>query len=99
MHSDTYIPRRLDDQWKIGFWDADVAAPPLFACMAGYVSGSTMVWVVSIAVALVISRWLTRVKADKHPSFALHWLYWWMPANPVSALRCTPPSHLLRMVG
>ena len=29
MHADTYIPRRLDDQWKIGFWDVDVAAPAL----------------------------------------------------------------------
>jgi leucyl aminopeptidase len=27
MIADTYIPRRLDDQWKIGFWDVDVAAP------------------------------------------------------------------------
>lgn len=27
MHADTYIPRRLDDQWKVGFWDLDVAAP------------------------------------------------------------------------
>ena len=26
MQADTYIPRRLDDQWKIGFWDVDVAA-------------------------------------------------------------------------
>ncbi len=30
MQSSTYIPRRLDDAWKIGFWDADVAAPVLF---------------------------------------------------------------------
>jgi hypothetical protein len=30
MQADTYIPRRLDDQWKIGFWDVDVAAPILF---------------------------------------------------------------------
>ena len=20
MHAETYIPRRLDDQWKVGFW-------------------------------------------------------------------------------
>ena len=31
MQSDTYIPRRLDDQWKLGFWDADVAFPFVFA--------------------------------------------------------------------
>jgi hypothetical protein len=27
MQAETYIPRRLDDQWKIGFWDVDVAIP------------------------------------------------------------------------
>jgi conjugal transfer pilus assembly protein TraL len=32
MQADTYIPRRLDDQWKIGFWDIDVAAPILLTC-------------------------------------------------------------------
>jgi len=34
MQADTYIPRRLDDPWKIGFWDIDVAAPVilLFLC-------------------------------------------------------------------
>ena len=40
MQSDTYIPRRLDDQWKIGFWDADVAAPVLFFFFVGYASGT-----------------------------------------------------------
>ena len=34
MQSDTYIPRRLDDQWKLGFWDADVAFP--FVAGAGF---------------------------------------------------------------
>lgn len=99
MHSDTYIPRRLDDQWKIGFWDADVAAPPLFACVVGYAANSVLAWSASVGIALVISRWLIRIKADKHPSFALHWLYWWMPTNPLSSLSCMPPSHLLRLVG
>ena len=23
MEAKTYIPRRLDDQWKIGLWDVD----------------------------------------------------------------------------
>ena len=99
MRTDTYIPRRLDDAWKIGFWDVDVAAPVLFFFMAGYVSGSKPAFAVCIAVGLGLSRWLSRIKADRHPAFALHWLYWNLPSNPVSALRTTPPSHLRRMVG
>ena len=42
MQADTYIPRRLDDQWKIGFWDVDVAAPILFMFFVGYLSGSKL---------------------------------------------------------
>ena len=42
MGTDTYIPRRLDDQWKIGFWDVDVAAPVLFMFFVGYLSGTKM---------------------------------------------------------
>ena len=41
MQTDTYIPRRLDDQWKIGFWDIDVAAPFCFSIFVGYVSSNT----------------------------------------------------------
>ena len=79
MHADTYIPRRLDDQWKIGFWDVDVAAHLLFG--------------------LFTSRWIARIKADKHPAFAIHWLYWHLPTSPITAMRATPPSHIRRMVG
>ena len=86
MQADTYIPRRLDDQWKIGFWDVDVAAPILFMFFVGYLSGSRL----SFAVCM---------KADKHPAFAIHWLYWHLPASPLTTMRATPPSHIRRMVG
>jgi conjugal transfer pilus assembly protein TraL len=42
MRANTYIPRRLDDPWKIGFWDLDVAAPFLFGLFLGYLSGSKL---------------------------------------------------------
>jgi conjugal transfer pilus assembly protein TraL len=99
MQADTYIPRRLDDQWKIGFWDADIAAPVLFFFFVGYLSGSKMAFAVSMAVGIFVSRWLSRSKADKHAAFALHWLYWHLPTSPVSAMGATPPSHIRRMIG
>jgi hypothetical protein len=49
MHADTYIPRRLDDQWKIGFWDVDVAAPLLFGLFMGYMSGSKFSFALCLA--------------------------------------------------
>lgn len=99
MQADTYIPRRLDDQWKIGFWDADVAMPILFCFFVGYLSGSKLGFVVAMAVGIFLSRWISRIKADKHPAFAVHWLYWHLPTSPISSLRRTPPSHIRRMIG
>ena len=73
MQADTYIPRRLDDQWKIGFWDVDVAAPILFMFFVGYLSGSKLSFAVCMAMGIFVSRWISRLKADKHPAFAIHW--------------------------
>jgi len=99
MQVDTYVPRRLDDQWKIGFWDVDVAAPVLFAFFVGYFSGRKLSFAVCMAVGIALSRAIARLKAERHPAFALHWLYWYMPSNPATALQATPPSRIGRMVG
>jgi len=99
MQADTYIPRRLDDQWKIGFWDVDVAAPLLFFFFIGYLSGNKLAFVVCMAVGIFLSRWVARVKADRHPAFAVHWLYWHLPPSPLTTMRATPPSYIRRMVG
>lgn len=99
MQADTYIPRRLDDQWKIGIWDADVAAPVLFFAFMGYTSGSKYAFVICLAIGIYLSRWMGRIKSDKHPNFALHWLYWHLPTNPISSMRLTPPSSIRRMIG
>lgn len=99
MHTDTYIPRRLDDQWKIGFWDLDVAAPLVFGLFLGYVAGSKLSFALCVGAGAGASRWISRIKADKHPAFAMHWLYWHLPTSPLTAMAATPPSHLRRMVG
>jgi len=99
VQSDTYIPRRLDDQWKLGFWDVDIAAPVLLLGIVGWMSGSKLAMVVCIGVGLAIARWMNRIKADKHPAFAVHWIYWHLPTTPFTALRATPTSHMRRMVG
>ena len=99
MQTDTYIPRRLDDQWKVGFWDADVAFPFAFSFFVGYMSSTKLGFFLYVAAGLYLSRWVSRTKADKHPAFAMHWAYWALPSNPITAMRSTPPSHLRRMVG
>jgi conjugal transfer pilus assembly protein TraL len=52
-----------------------------------------------MAAGIFVSRWISRTKADKHPAFAIHWLYWHLPASPLTTMRATPPSHIRRMVG
>lgn len=99
MQADTYIPRRLDDQWKIGFWDVDVAAPVLFAFFVGYMAGTKWAFAICVAAGFYVSRWVSRTKADKHPALAMHWAYWALPVSPLSSMRATPPSHIRRMVG
>ena len=99
MISDSYIPRRLDDAWKIGLWDFDVALPVLVALFVGWLSGTKVGFALCFAAGLFVSRMLSRIKADKHPSYALHWAYWSLPTNPLTYLKATPPSDIRRMVG
>lgn len=99
MENDSYIPRRLDDQWKLGLWDVDVAAPFLFMLVAGYLAGSKWAFCFALALGLWVSRAMARLKADKHRAFALHCAYWHLPVTPLTSMRATPPSHLRRMVG
>lgn len=99
MEADTYIPRRLDDYWKIGFWDVDVALPFAFSLFLGWLSATRLGFVAATLVGFMVSRWIARTKADKHPAYAVHWAYWALPTNPLTAMRATPPSHIRRMVG
>ena len=50
------------------------------------------------AVGVLVSRWFSKKKADRHPAFAWHWAYWHLP-ELLSRLKATPPSCIRRMVG
>lgn len=98
-NSDTYIPRRLDDQWKLGLWDVDVALPVLFAIFLGFMAGSKFAAAISVAVGCWVARAMRRMKAERHPAIVLHFLYWYLPANPLISLKTLPPASVDRMVG
>jgi conjugal transfer pilus assembly protein TraL len=99
MQAKTYIPRRLDDQWKIGWWDIDVALPFLFCFFLGFMVNHGVKGMVGGAiVGALLSRLVSRIKADKHPAFAWHWTYWHLPEF-FTRMRATPPSHVRRMIG
>lgn len=96
---DTYIPGRLDDPWKIGLWDIDVAFPVLFFLYLGWIADSRIAFCIFLATGIFLSRKLSKLKADKHEAFALHWMHWMLPASPLTHLRETPPAHIQRMIG
>jgi len=99
MHANTYIPRRLDDPWKIGWWDIDVAIPFLFCCFLGFMANQGMKSMALGAIAGAnLSRRVSKLKTDKHPAFAWHWTYWHLP-ELFTRMKATPPSHVRRMVG
>ena len=53
---------------------------------------------VLLAVGLLLASAYGRAKAGKHPAFALHLLYWHLPAF-MTGLKRTPPSYLRELAG
>ena len=89
------IPRRLNDPPRMFWWDLDVALLVLAAAVAGMITGFFMS---GCAVGVLLASAYGRAKSGKHPAFALHLIYWYLPAA-VAGLKRTPPSHLREMVG
>lgn len=97
--NDTRILRRLDDPWKLGLWELDVAMPFTFCLVMGLLKGTALALFSSVAVGWFIASRITKVKAAKHPKFFRHLLYWMLP--PISGLspKSFPPSAQHEMVG
>jgi conjugal transfer pilus assembly protein TraL len=89
------IPRRLNDPPRMFWWDLDVALLVMAACLAGMMAGF---FLSGCAAGVVLAAAYSRTKSGKHPSYALHILYWHLPAG-VTGLKRTPPSYLREMMG
>ena len=89
------IPRRLNDPPRMFWWDLDVALLVMAAALAGMISGF---FLSGCALGVLLAAAYGRAKSGKHPAFALHVLYWTLPAA-VTGLTRTPPSHLREMHG
>lgn len=98
MEDQSYILRRLDDPWKIGLWELDVALPFSFCAFMGMMRGTAVGLVVGVALGFFISRTVSRIKAAKHPGFFKHILYWMLPPM-LSRIKSLPPSAQHEMVG
>jgi conjugal transfer pilus assembly protein TraL len=62
----------------------------------GVISGSMFLGMA----AGVFAAWqYGRLKAGKHPKFAVHALYWWLPSGVFVKPRVTPPSSQRYFLG
>jgi len=89
------IPRRLNDPPRVFWWDLDLALLVMAAALAGMIAGF---FLSGCAIGVLIAAAYGRAKSGKHPAFALHLLYWYMPAG-VTGLKRTPPSYHREMIG
>ena len=63
----------------------------LLGMIAGYfVSGAVLGCLAASAYGMA--------KSGKHPAYALHLIYWYLPEGVVK-LKRTPPSHLRELIG
>ena len=95
MDDDTYIPRLLNDQWKWLWFDADVALAAMTLWLLGILANH---FLIGLAAGFFAGWLLMKAKSDKHPAYALHLAYRYLPAE-LMPLKRTPPSHLREMVG
>jgi conjugal transfer pilus assembly protein TraL len=85
-----YIPKSLEAQERFLWWDFDQAILFLLVMGMGVVvrrhAGRH-------GFRALVAWQYGRLKTGKHPKFALHALYWWLPSWIVIRARATPPSH------
>jgi conjugal transfer pilus assembly protein TraL len=89
------IPRRLNDPPRMFWWDLDLSLLVLACMLAGMIAGF---FLSGCVIGIVVGTAYSRAKSGKHPAFALHLIYWYLPAA-ITALKSTPPSYLREMVG
>lgn len=91
-----YIPRRLDDQMKLLWWDFDVAVFTIIGLMAGIWVGGLFTFIF-LGLGILASWGFGRIKSGKHPGYTFHLYYWFLPSS--DTFRRAPPSYLRELIG
>jgi conjugal transfer pilus assembly protein TraL len=89
------IPRRLNDPPRMFWWDLDLALLVFSLTLLGMIAGYFMT---GAALGLLAAGVYSMAKSGKHPAYALHLIYWYLPERVVK-LKRTPPSHLRELIG
>jgi len=91
-----YIPKSLDAQERFLWWEMDQAIIAIMLLGMGVVSGSMLA---GMGLGALAAWQYGRLKAGKHPKFAVHALYWWLPNHLFVKLRATPQSDQRYFLG
>jgi conjugal transfer pilus assembly protein TraL len=91
-----YIPKSLDAQERFLWWEMDQAIIALLLIGMGVVAGAMLA---GIGLGSLAAWQYGRLKAGKHPKFAVHALYWWLPSGIFVKTRATPPSDQRYFLG
>jgi conjugal transfer pilus assembly protein TraL len=91
-----YIPKSLDAQERFLWWEMDQAIIALMLIGMGVAAGAMLA---GIALGSLAAWQYGRLKAGKHPKFAVHALYWWLPSGIFVKPRATPPSDQRYFLG
>lgn len=89
------IPRRIDDKPKFLWWDFDQAMLVMLFIVMGIMANSLGGGVFLGMVAGIVYN---KAKSGKHPSFAIHLMYWYLPEWAMG-FKCLPPSHQVEFTG
>ncbi|NCN88601.1 MAG: type IV conjugative transfer system protein TraL [Gallionella sp.] len=91
-----YIPQTLDKPEQFLFFDVDQFIIATSIVGVGISIGSM---VGGLIAGVVTARQYGKLKSGKHPKFAVHLLYWWLPNQFLSKTEATPPSHIRYFLG
>ncbi|MEQ1526681.1 MAG: type IV conjugative transfer system protein TraL [Gallionella sp.] len=91
-----YIPRTLDQSEKFFLWEADQFIVAVLMVGLGVSLGMMFS---GIAGGVGASYLYGKMKSGKHPKFAAHLMYWWIPAAVFSRTKLTPPSDCRYFLG
>lgn len=91
-----YIPRTLDQPEKFFLWEIDQFVLMVLICGVGITMGM-MLSAMFIGVATAYGY--GKLKSGKHPKFATHLMYWWLPSAISPKMQITPPSDYRYFLG
>jgi len=89
------IPRRLDDRPKFLWWDFDQAMLIMLFILLGIMSDSLAG---GVFLGCVAAYSYNKARSGKHPAFAIHLLYWYLPEY-VMQFKVLPPSYQVEFTG